>query len=126
MVWGHVKPLAGKAFNTSRGRMGVDDLYMSAKAGAHVLWIVHDPELGVPIATFTTRIVQYPTLRAMALEWIGGTRMREWFADAHAHVVTHAVANGCSRVEAAGRRAWSRWIMPHGWEAEHVQYILEV
>lgn len=30
------------------------------------------------IAAFTTRLIQYPRRRALALDWVGGTQMKEW------------------------------------------------
>ena len=44
-----------------------------------VLWIVvdHDKDDDI-IAAITTKLIEYPQGRSMAMDWIGGTRMKEW------------------------------------------------
>ena len=106
--------------------MTVDDLYESILHGKHLLWVVFDTVANDIIAAFTTRVESYPQLRAMVIEWMGGTRMGEWLGLAHDHIKAHAKLNGCTRLEATGRNAWIRWAQRVGWEPEHVQYKMEV
>lgn len=115
-----------RAEKTANGRMTVDDLYRSVKAGRHMMWIVFDTDENRTIAAFTTRVEHYPQMRAMVIEWMGGARMSEWLGLAHDHIKAHAKLNECSRLEAVGRNAWIRWAQRVGWEPEYVQYTMEV
>lgn len=124
--WDRVLPHVSRAEPTAGGRMGVDDLYKSVNQGRHLLWVVFDKDKTEVIAAFTTRVEQYPKLRSMIIEWMGGVRMKEWLGLAHDHIKAHAKANNCTRLEATGRNAWIRWAQRVGWEPEHVQYVMEV
>lgn len=125
-VWDDAAPHLQRAEKTAYGRMSLADLNQSLLAGSHLLWVVYDPALRSIIAAFTTRIICYPQLRAMVVEWMGGARMREWIALAHEKIKLHAAENTCTQLEAEGRNAWVRWATRVGWEPEYVKYKMEI
>ena len=95
-VWPHVSQLLERAVRTADGKLTVDDILDGAKHGLYVLWIVlMDEEI---VAAVTTRIIEYPQRKAMALDWVGGKRMREWFGPAMRVMKEHARRNGCARM----------------------------
>lgn len=124
--WHDARAHMVRAEKTANGRMKVDDLMESLQEGRHLLWVVFDHSINKTIAAFTTRVEHYPQMRAMVIEWMGGSRMSEWLGMAHDHIKAHAKLNGCTRLEATGRNAWIRWAQRVGWEPEHVQYKMEV
>lgn len=125
-MWRRIVPHVQRAEKTSNGRMTADDLRVSAKQGVHLLWVIFDTEASEIIAAFSTRVVQYPQMRALLIEWMGGNRMSQWISLAHDHIKEHAKINNCTRLEATGRNAWIRWAGRVGWEPEFVQYTMEV
>ena len=77
-VWSSVARVLKKSVGTAKGKYEVDDLYPLVKNDELVLWIVvdHDKDDEV-IAAITTRLILYPQANAMAMDWIGGTRMKD-------------------------------------------------
>jgi hypothetical protein len=123
-IWPIVSPMLARAVDTSPGKLSVDDIIAGAYQGSYVIWvIVVDEEI---IASVTTRIIDYPKCRAMALDWVGGKRMREWFGPAMRVIKEHAVRNQCSHMEGYGREAWLRWIEPEGWRREYTAFRMEL
>ena len=76
IVWGDVVKVLNKSVETSGGKFHIDDIYRDIDNGLLGLWLVLDKK--DVVAAITTRIIQYPGRRAMALDWVGGTRMAEW------------------------------------------------
>ena len=42
----------------------------------YVLWVVMDDD--DTLVGYTSRIIQYPRRKGMALDWIGGSKMSKW------------------------------------------------
>lgn len=123
-VWRHAAPLLMKAKHTANGIMDEEDLFNEIEARRMVLWVIFKGE--DIIAAFTTRISQFPKIRVMHIDWVGGSKMREWIDLAMGEIRKHAKEEGCSRLEATGRGAWLRWVDPRGWSAMHITYGMEV
>jgi len=123
-VWDEVKDYLDGAIQTANGKCTVDDVRAGVDSGMYLLWVAMDGQ--DIIAAFTTRIIEYPRRRAMAMDWVGGKRMREWIGALNKTMVDHAKANGCSHIEGYGRPAWLRWTRRYGWKEEYVAFKLEV
>lgn len=123
-VWPKARPLLAPAVATASRKLIVDDILTEARRGVYVLWVVFIGESLV--AALTTRVVEYPQRRALAIDWLGGKRMREWLAPVLHAMKGHARRNACLHLEGYGRRAWGRWLGPHGWEPEYVAYRMEL
>jgi hypothetical protein len=124
IVWGDVAALMNKSVETSKGKYHIDDLYHGINRDEYVLWVVMDGEEAV--AAITTRIIPYPGRKAMAMDWIGGTRMREWLPMAVETLSEYSRKNGCSHLEGYGRKAWGRWLSKYGWKPEYIAYRMEL
>lgn len=90
------------------------------------LWVVLDDEVDEPIAVATTRIVEYPERRGLAIDWIGGVRMSEWLADLHEMMERYARDMGCSHIEGAGREGWVKALAPFGYKRSMPTYHKEL
>lgn len=121
-VWPHVAPLLDKAVSLSPELIKIQDVYEAALAGVYVVWVAVDEESSEFVGVITTRIISYPRCTALAMDFIGGTRMKEWLGMAQEAIEEHAKRNGCSHLEGYGRRAWSRFLEPHGWEQAYITY----
>jgi hypothetical protein len=127
IVWGDVASLLNKSVETSRGKFHIDDLFREIDGGKHALWVVIDEEEGMKtIAAITTRIIEYPSRRALAMDWVGGSRMGEWLPVVLETLEKYAKECGCSHLEGYGRKAWGRWLGKYGWEPEYIAYRMEL
>jgi hypothetical protein len=124
VVWPQVAPLLEKATNASNAYFGVDEVYNRARTGEYLLWLVLDGT--TPVAALTTRITIYPKAKALCLDWIGGERMREWLPLAQKLMERYGKDNDCTHLEGYGRKAWGRWLQPHGWKPEYIAYKMDL
>ena len=124
-VWADVVRVLKKSVDTANGKFDMQDIYNGIKDDSYVLWIVLDDDQ--VIAAITSRIEQYPgPHRALALDWIGGTRMAEWLPLAHRAMIAYAKDHECTHLEGFGRKAWGRWLEKYGWQPEYIAYRMEL
>jgi hypothetical protein len=124
VLWPVVEPMLAKAVDTAAGKMSTTDVISAAYQGTYLIWVILiDEDI---VASVTTRIIDYPQRRAMALDWVGGTKMRQWFTPAMRVIKEHAVRNGCAHMEGYGREAWMRWIGKEGWRPDYVAFKMEL
>jgi len=124
IVWPDVKQMISGATDTSAGKFEAEDVRAGIERGELALWVVVDETK--PIAALTTRVIMYPRRRALAIDWVGGTRMREWLPDVMRTFKQFAVDNGCSHLEGYGVRAWGRYLAKYGWKPEYTAYRMEL
>jgi len=124
VVWADVSRLMNRSVETSKGKFHIDDLYHGIKNELYALWLILDEDKTV--AAITTRIIIYPGKKAMAMDWIGGTRMKDWLPMAVETLSEYAVKNNCTHLEGYGRKAWGRWLEKYGWEPEYIAYRMEL
>lgn len=124
VIWPVVEPMLEGALKTAPGKMTTNDVISAAYQGTYLIWVILiDEDI---VASVTTRIIDYPQCRAMALDWVGGTKMRQWFSPAMRVIKEHAVRNGCAHMEGYGREAWMRWIGKEGWRPDYVAFKMEL
>ena len=107
VVWGDVARVLGKSVETN-GKFHIDDVFRETDNGLYGLWLIIDDEqegMNV-IAAITTRII-YPNRKALAMDWLGGSRMSEWLPLAQETLEKYAKECGCSHLESYGRKAGS-------------------
>jgi hypothetical protein len=127
IVWGDVSNMLNKAIATSGGKYHIDDIYQHLTEGHYNLWLLIDEKKEEKvIAAITTRIIQYPSKKAMAMDWIGGTRMMEWLPIAMEKLISFAKDCKCSHLEGYGRKAWSKVLKKYNWEPEYIAYRMEI
>jgi len=119
-----VKPLLDKAVNTSKGKFSIEDIYEYLLNGYYSLWIVMENKK--VIAAITTRIVEYPASKGMAMDWIGGENINKWLPVAQKQISEFAKECGCSHLEGFGRKAWQRVLKKFNWEPEYIAYRMEL
>lgn len=124
IVWGDVARLMAKSVDTAKGKYHMDDLYHGINSGLYNLWVVMDGEEAV--AAITTRVISYPGRKAMAMDWVGGSRMGEWLPMVLETLEEYSRKNGCDHLEGYGRKAWGRWLEKYGWEPEYIAYRMEL
>ena len=126
-LWPQIAKVLEKAVATSEGRYTLDDIYKRIMEDELVAWVVLDPAKDDEIiAAITTRLIKYPTRDAMAMDWIGGARMREWLPIAHEKIVRYAKDYNCWHLEGYGRKGWGRWLERYGWKPDYTVYKMEL
>lgn len=124
LVWDEVSGMLEKSTYTAAGKCDINDLRDGIEGGSYLLWVVMEGQ--EVLAGVTTRIIQYPKCRALALDWIGGNRMKDWIGLVNEQMVLHAKHNDCAHLEGYGRPAWIRWTRRFGWKEDYVAFKLEV
>lgn len=129
VVWGDVASILHKSVETSNGKFHIDDIYRDVSRGDLGLWLVLDEtseNQASPVAAFTTRIIPYPNRMALAMDWVGGSKMGEWLPVVIETLEGYAKECGCSHLEGYGRKAWMRWLGKYGWKPEYIAYRMEL
>ena len=76
-VWKDVEEILNRAVKTVKDKTSVIDILNGVFDGTYVLWVVLNDDDKI-VAAFTTRLIIYPQRKALALDWVGGTQMKEW------------------------------------------------
>lgn len=122
-LWSEIARVLKKSVETSDGKYQVDDLLELALNDELVLWVVLDPAKDDEvIAALTTRLIRYPQRNGMAMDWVGGTRMREWLPMAHPVMIDYAKDHNCWHMEGFGRKGWGRMLEKYGWKPDYTVY----
>lgn len=126
-LWDQAASVLVRSVATAGGKFNVHDVYAKILMGEYVLWIVvdYDKEDEI-VAAITTRIIVYPNGTSMAMDWIGGTRMREWLPMAQEVISSYARDHGCMYLEGYGRKGWDRWLRRYGWQPDYIAYKMEL
>lgn len=124
IVWEDAKRVLHKSVNTSAGKFEIEDLKQELKQGQLVLWLVMDGS--EVLAALTSRVIEYPGRRAMALDWVGGKHMRKWLPLVLNTLQKYATDCECKHIEGYGRKAWGRILQRYGWQPEYIAYRMEL
>jgi len=125
-VWPSVAKVLKRSVATAEGKYEVDDLLDFILNDELVLWVVLDTTNDEVVAAITTRLIEYPQGNAMAMDWIGGTRMKEWLPIAHKTLEQHAKDHNCKYLEGYGRKAWGRWLGKYGWNPDYIAWKMDL
>jgi len=124
-VWKDVEEVLKKSVNTVKNKAEMIDVLKGVFDDTYVLWVVMDEGDSI-IAAFTTRLLVYPQRKALALDWVGGTRMKEWEDQLISTMRKYANDLGCSHLEGYGRKAWGRALKKYGFYPEYIAYRMEL
>lgn len=124
VVWPDAAPLLEQAVETSGGRYSMERLWEELQERKLGLWVALEGT--TPIAAITTRIAVYPDCKALAMDWIGGTRMEEWLPVAHEILGRYGREHGCSHLEGYGRKGWERALRKFGWVPDLITYRMDL
>jgi hypothetical protein len=124
VIWPEVVRMLEPSIETSKGKFAIDDIRGEIARGELVLWIIVQDK--TPVAFYTTRLIEYPGRRAMAMDWLGGSGVLSWRDAALDEMEEHARTNGCEHLECYGRPAWGRILERRGWKPEYVAYRMEL
>jgi len=124
-VWKDVEGILSKAVDTVENKSDVIDILKGVFDGTYILWVVLDDDDKI-IAAFTTRLIVYPQRKALALDWVGGTQMKEWENQLIDTMKRYANELDCSHLEGYGRKAWGRALKKYGFYPEYIANRMEL
>ena len=124
-VWKDVEGILDKAVDTIKDKSKVIDILKGVFDGIYVLWVVLDDDDRI-VAAFTTRLVAYPRRKALAVDWVGGTQMKEWEDQWVETMKRYANELDCSHIEGYGRKGWGRALKKYGYYPEYIAYRMEL
>ena len=102
-VWKDVEGILKRAVDTVKDKTSVIDILNGVFDGTYVLWVVLNDDDKI-VAAFTTRLIIYPQRKALALDWVGGTQMKEWEDQLIETMKRYANELDCSHLEGYGRK----------------------
>ena len=124
-VWKDVEGILDKAVDTVKDKSKVIDILTGIYEGMYALWVVMNEDDKI-IAALTTILIQYPRRRALALDWVGGTQMKEWEDQLIDTMKRYGNELGCSHLEGYGRKGWGRALKKYGFYPEYIAYRMEL
>lgn len=119
-VWDRVIGWVDEVCDVSNGRSTPAETLDQCLKGMAQLWIAFDPDTMEPYGYAVSRIVEYPKLRMLLVEQLGGKEFDAWEYPIHDALVKMAQFNDCNGLELWGRKGWVRKMTKHGWEAPFV------
>jgi|TARA_X000001388_G_scaffold35986_2_gene25463 hypothetical protein len=134
MIWGRISHFIKKATDTSKGKFYKDDVLKGIKDKNLKLWVVVDESLGIDqahnkdffVGSLTTRCIQYTDYKVLAIDWVGGKKMKEWKDVVLNDLESYAKDQGCKVMEGYGRSAWGRVLSNRSWKMDHIVYRMEL
>ena len=124
-VWKDVEGILKRAVDTVIVKTSVIDILDGVFDGTYVLWVVLNDDDKI-IAAFTTRLIIYPQRKALALDWVGGTQMKEWEDQLIETMKRYANELDCSHLEGYGRKGCGRALKNYGFYPEYIAYRMEL
>ena len=125
-LWHLVEPLLGLAVDVTPDKLSTDDVLRGARKDFYTIWVIVDEKEKEIVAAAATRIDTYPKGKVLCVDFVGGKQMRKWLPDFAQRMKAHAQHNNCKWLEGYGRRAWERWLKPHGWKPKMTIYEMEL
>ncbi len=124
-IWKEVERVLKKSVATVKDKAEMIDILDGIFDNTYVLWVVMDEDDSI-VAAFTTRLLVYPQRKALALDWVGGERMKEWEDQLIDTMRRYANELECSHLEGYGRKGWGRALKKHGFYPEYIAYRMEL
>jgi hypothetical protein len=102
------------------GRYLAEDIRHSCEQRDMQLWLIlTDSQLR---GILVTEVLVYPRKKALRVVMIGGEGLDEWNAEMDRTLEAFARHEGCSLIDAHGRKGWARKIAPFGYRQTAAEY----
>ena len=111
-----VRKMLQPAIDAAHGRMEWNSVLAELGTGKTTLWAIAEDD-GTIKAFAVFRIFDYPLVRALTVELLGGKGFREhWGAEFVEVINSYAKEYNCGTIEAIGRKGWRRVLGDHGFK----------
>lgn len=123
LVWDTVLPLLSSAVER-QDDTPLSEVVGEICSGSMLLWLVDVDH--VPTLVLTTKIIDRHSHSTLAIEWVGGSQMKDVIDVALETLEDYALKVGCTSLEGQGRMGWGRTLKEYGWETKHIVYRKEL
>ncbi len=124
VVWDDVADAIGRAVSVAGGTHALEDVREELIQGKSQLWVMRFH--GTFMAAAVTRVIVYPRMRVLSIDWIGGSEMDQWLDWGYSRLKEFAVLNQCKCIDGYGRPGWIRAAKKFGLRPVSVTYRAEV
>lgn len=124
VIWPKVSAMLEAALVYSGGRFTIDDLLNEIMISKKTLWIALDDD--DIIGCTTVSIFQYPQLKALCYDDLGGRDVHLWLDEGHRVLSNYGRDMGCTRLECQGRSGWKKFLEALGYKQYAVRYEMEL
>lgn len=100
------------------------DVENDIRNGGAVMWLVHLED--TPVAAITTCVVKHPRRKNLKIEFIGGSRMKEWIDYAIEFLANIAKTANLDAIEADGRKGFEKISQNVPFEPIYTHYEMEL
>lgn len=115
LTWPLIKDYVKGVIDITGGRRSMASTLDEMVRNQVSLWVAQDGA-GEIKGFITSRLVDYPDMRMLGVELVGGEDVSEWEHETMEAMIDFAKANGCSGLEGYGRGdAWARRLRQYGW-----------
>lgn len=123
--WPNVHDILEPVVERSGGRWTMADLLLALCMGDQQLWITKDAN-GEIVAALTSQIVDYPSKRMLAVQFLGGKQFDDWSHDLLSMLEAFAKDAGCHGVEAVGRFGFWPFFKSRDYKKSYCTYQREL
>ena len=118
-----IRKMLGKAVERQSRNLGINDVISDLYSGRSALWLVYIGD--TLVAMVTTSIVRHPRRSTLFIEFVGGSRMKEWMDDMIDMLKDVAKRAGLAAIETDGRKGFER-LHPDSFRIVHSHYEMEL
>jgi len=115
-VWPKVSGYLEQVVKMTEGRATMPQLLDRLINNYASLFVVFDTEDERIVAACVTRTEDYPGVKLLQVEMLGGDDFDGWADDLQAILTDWAKAHGCEGMELIGRGGWERKLARLGWK----------
>lgn len=120
-----VEGFLSRAALRTHGRWLVKDIIDELFEEKQHLWVAFE-EKGKIVAACTTKLIDYPNGRSLAVQFCGGDNMDRWLDDLLATLDKFARDQKCDAIEMTGRKGWEKTLKGRGWKMSSVTCAKEI
>ena len=102
----------------------MQDVEDDIRDGGTIMWVVHVED--TLVAAITTCVVKHPQRNTLKIEFMGGTRMKQWMDKAIDALSQLAKKAGLDALEADGRKGFEKYVEASPFREVYTHYVMEL
>ena len=113
-IWNKIQPMLERAVKLDPDKYNIEDVKAVLEDGTYTLWVSHDKKNENILGVLTTRFMEFPNSNGIGIDFIAGTRMKDWIEIGHKTIEKYARKNNCKFIQgfvvAKRGKAWDKFI----------------
>lgn len=116
--------LIAPAIKRQSKNITLSDIEGDIRGGNSVMWLIYVED--TLTAALTTSVIRHPQRNTLRIEFMGGTRMREWMSDAMKTFSDLAKKANLGAIEADGRIGFDKYVDASPFKEIYRHYVMEL